>query len=187
MLELNPIAAVRNNAIGTWALAQAAVRHGTSKLVLISTDKAVKPHSVMGVSKRIAELAVVALSGTACQMSAIRLGNVIGSGGSVVPVFLKQIAEGTPLTVTHPDASRWFLRCVTLSKRFLLVELPRAKEESFCRSSASPYGSPSWLISHPRRRQGNPDPVYRPSSRRQAHRGTTLRERKEGWVRRGSS
>lgn len=109
LLELNPIAAVRNNAIGTWALAQAAVRHGTSKLVLISTDKAVKPHSVMGVSKRIAELAVVALSGPACRMNAIRLGNVIGSGGSVVPVFLKQIAEGTPLTVTHPDASRWFL------------------------------------------------------------------------------
>jgi FlaA1/EpsC-like NDP-sugar epimerase len=109
LLELNPIAAVRNNAIGTWELAQATVRHGVSKLVLISTDKAVNPHSVMGVSKRIAELAVVALSNAACQMNAIRLGNVIGSGGSVVPVFLKQIAEGTPVTVTHPDASRWFL------------------------------------------------------------------------------
>ena len=109
LLELNPIAAVRNNAIGSWALAQAAVRHGTSKLVLISTDKAVNPHSVMGVSKRIAELAAVALSNTACQMNAIRLGNVIGSGGSVVPVFLKQIAEGAPVTVTHPEASRWFL------------------------------------------------------------------------------
>ena len=109
LLELNPIAAVRNNAIGTWALAQAAVRHGASKLVLISTDKAVKPHSVMGVSKRIAELAVLALSSAACRMNAIRLGNVIGSGGSVVPVFLKQIAEGTPVTVTHPEASRWFL------------------------------------------------------------------------------
>src|SRR5437868_5045320 len=74
LLELNPIAAVRNNSLGTWALAQAAVRHGSSKLVLISTDKAVNPHSVMGVSKRIAELAVVALSSTACRMNAIRLG-----------------------------------------------------------------------------------------------------------------
>src|SRR5580704_2513801 len=109
LLEFNPIAAVRNNAIGTWALAQAAVRHGASRLVLISTDKAVNPHSVMGVSKRIAELAVVALSTTACQMNAIRLVNVIGSGGSVVPVFLKQIAECRAVTVTHPEASRWFL------------------------------------------------------------------------------
>jgi FlaA1/EpsC-like NDP-sugar epimerase len=109
LLEFNPIAAVENNAIGTWALAQAAVRGGASTFVLISTDKAVNPHSVLGVSKRIAELAVVALSGAACRMSAIRLVNVIGSGGSVVPLFLKQIAEGGPVTVTHPEASRWFL------------------------------------------------------------------------------
>jgi FlaA1/EpsC-like NDP-sugar epimerase len=109
LLERNPIAAVRNNAIGTWVLAQAAVRHGASKLVLISTDKAVNPHSVMGASKRIAELAVVALSSTACRMNAIRLGNVIGSGGSVVPVFQEQIAQRRPVTVTHPDVSRWFL------------------------------------------------------------------------------
>jgi FlaA1/EpsC-like NDP-sugar epimerase len=109
LLELNPIAAVRNNTIGTWALAQAAVRHGASKLVLISTDKAVNPHCVMGASKRIAELAVVALSSTACRMNAIRLGNVIGSSGSVIPVFLEQIAKCRPVTVTHPQVSRWFL------------------------------------------------------------------------------
>ena len=109
LLELNPIAAVKNNAIGTWVLAQAAIRHGVSKFVLISTDKAVNPHSVMGASKRIAELAVLALSSTACRMNAIRLVNVIGSGGSVVPLFLKQIAECRPVTVTHPEASRWFL------------------------------------------------------------------------------
>jgi FlaA1/EpsC-like NDP-sugar epimerase len=109
LLELNPIAAVQNNAIGTWVLAQAAIRGGASTFVLISTDKAVNPHSVLGVSKRIAELAVVALSSAACRMSAIRLVNVIGSGGGVVPIFLKQIAEGGPVTVTHPEASRWFL------------------------------------------------------------------------------
>jgi FlaA1/EpsC-like NDP-sugar epimerase len=108
-LELNPIAAVCNNAIGTYTLAQAAIRHGASRLVLISTDKAVNPHSVMGVSKRIAELAVLAMSSPACRMNAIRLGNVIGSRGSVVPAFLKQIAERRPVTVTHPEASRWFL------------------------------------------------------------------------------
>ncbi len=109
LLELNPMAAVENNTIGTWALAQAAIRGGASTFVLISTDKAVNPHSVLGVSKRIAELAVVALSSAACRMSAIRLVNVIGSGGSVVPLFLKQIAEGKPVTVTHAEATRWFL------------------------------------------------------------------------------
>jgi FlaA1/EpsC-like NDP-sugar epimerase len=109
LLERNPIAAVRNNAIGTYTLAQAALRHGTPKLILISTDKAVNPHSVMGVSKRLAELAVVALSSAACRMNAIRLANVIGSTGSVVPIFLQQIAERGPVTVTHPDATRWFM------------------------------------------------------------------------------
>ncbi len=109
LLEQNPFAGVRNNALGTCILAQAALRHGVSKFVLVSTDKAVNPHSILGVSKRIAELAVVALSSPDCQMNAIRLGNVIGSPGSVVPVFLRQIAEHGPVTVTHPEASRWFL------------------------------------------------------------------------------
>lgn len=114
LLERNPIAAVRNNAIGTYTLAQAAIRYGTPKLTLISTDKAVNPHSVMGVSKRLAELSVVSLSNTALssratRMNAIRLVNVIGSPGSVVPIFLRQIAEHRPVTVTHPDATRWFM------------------------------------------------------------------------------
>ena len=103
-MERNPIAAVRNNTIGTYTLAHAARRHGTRRLILISTDKAVNPHSVMGVSKRIAELAVVTLN-----MNAIRLGNVVGSSGSVVPIFLRQIADGGPVTVTHPEATRWFM------------------------------------------------------------------------------
>jgi FlaA1/EpsC-like NDP-sugar epimerase len=109
LLERNPIAAVRNNAIGTYTLAQAALRHGTPKLILISTDKAVNPRSIMGVSKRIAELAVVALNSTASRMNAIRLVNVIGSPASVVPIFLRQIAERRPVTVTHPEAARWFM------------------------------------------------------------------------------
>jgi FlaA1/EpsC-like NDP-sugar epimerase len=109
LLEQNPFAGVRNNSLGTYVLAQAAIRHGASKLVLVSTDKAVNPHSILGVSKRIAELAIVAMSSLECRMNAIRLGNVIGSPGSVVPVFLKQISERGPVTVTHPEASRWFL------------------------------------------------------------------------------
>jgi FlaA1/EpsC-like NDP-sugar epimerase len=109
LLERNPIAAVRNNAIGTYTLAQAALRHGTPQLILVSTDKAVNPHSVMGVSKRLAELIFVGLSAPAHRMNAIRLVNVIGSPGSVVPIFLSQIAERRPVTVTHPDATRWFM------------------------------------------------------------------------------
>ena len=144
LLERNPIAAVRNNAIGTWTLAQAAVRHGASKLVLISTDKAVNPHSVMGVSKRIAELAVVALSSTACRMNAIRLGNVIGSGGSVVPLFLKQIAESRPVTVTHPEASRWFLSLRQTVEAILACGVAACEGRIFCRSSANLCASPNW-------------------------------------------
>ncbi len=109
LLEFNPIAAVRNNAIGTHVLAQAAMRHGASRLVLVSTDKAVNPHSIMGASKRMAELTITSMSGPACRMNAIRLGNVIGSPGSVVPIFLKQIDDGGPVTVTHPETTRWFL------------------------------------------------------------------------------
>ncbi len=109
LLERNPLAAVRNNAIGTYTLAQSALRHRTRKLILISTDKAVNPRSVMGASKRLAELVVVSLSSAACPLNAIRLVNVIGSPGSVVPIFLRQIAERRPITVTHPHASRWFM------------------------------------------------------------------------------
>ena len=109
LLERNPIAAIRNNAIGTYTLAQAALRHGAPKLILVSTDKAVNPHSVMGVSKRLAELAVVSLSNAQCRMNAIRLANVIGSPGSVIPIFLRQIGERRPVTVTHPEAARWFM------------------------------------------------------------------------------
>jgi FlaA1/EpsC-like NDP-sugar epimerase len=109
LLELNPMAAVRNNAVGTYTLAEAARHHGVSKLVLVSTDKAVNPHSIMGASKRLAELTVAALSGPACRMNAVRLGNVLGSSGSVVPIFLEQISRGGPVTVTHPEVSRYFM------------------------------------------------------------------------------
>lgn len=109
LLEKNPFAAIRNNAIGSYVLAQTAIRHGASNLALVSTDKAVKPHSIMGASKRIAELAIVSLSSPACRMNAVRLGNVIGSPGSVLPVFEKQLAHGGPLTVTDPATTRWFM------------------------------------------------------------------------------
>ena len=109
LLEANPFAAIRNNAIGTYTLAQAMLRHGPARLILLSTDKAVNPRSYLGVSKRIAELAVVSLATERHPMNALRLGNVIGSTGSVVPIFHEQIAAGEAVTVTHRDATRYFL------------------------------------------------------------------------------
>lgn len=104
LLETNPFAAIHNNVIGTYTLAKAALRHGPSRLVLVSTDKAVNPHSIMGASKRIAELVFISLG-----MNAVRLGNVFGSTGSVVPIFRQQIAARERVTVTHRDATRYFM------------------------------------------------------------------------------
>jgi FlaA1/EpsC-like NDP-sugar epimerase len=109
LMEVNPAAAIRNNALGTFTLARAATEQAIPKLIMISTDKAVNPRSVMGASKRIAELILRRLNGALTRMKAIRLGNVWGSEGSVVPFFREQIARGGPVTVTHPHAARYFL------------------------------------------------------------------------------
>jgi FlaA1/EpsC-like NDP-sugar epimerase len=109
LLEQNPFAAIHNNAIGTYTLVQAILRHGPSRLVLVSTDKAVNPCSFLGVSKRIAELVVVSLSSPRHSMNAVRLGNVIGSTGSVTPIFQQQIAAREAITVTHREATRYFI------------------------------------------------------------------------------
>jgi len=109
LLERNPFAAIANNALGSYTLSKAALRHGVSRLVFVSTDKAVHPHGIMGASKRVGELITLSLSGPSCRANAIRLGNVIGSTGSVIPLFLEQIENGQPISVTHPEASRYFL------------------------------------------------------------------------------
>jgi FlaA1/EpsC-like NDP-sugar epimerase len=108
LMEQNPIAAVRNNALGTNQLAKMASAYGTHAFVMVSTDKAVNPHSIMGATKRVAELALLRWSSPRSPMRAVRLGNVLGSQGSVVPTFVKQISEGGPVTVTHPEVSRYF-------------------------------------------------------------------------------
>jgi FlaA1/EpsC-like NDP-sugar epimerase len=111
LMELNPEQAIRNNVIGTRVVGEEAGRHGCAKFVLVSTDKAVRPSSVMGATKRLAELVVLGLEdlhpGTA--YGAVRFGNVLGSAGSVIPIFQKQIARAEPLTVTHPDVTRYFM------------------------------------------------------------------------------
>ncbi|HAK46111.1 MAG TPA: polysaccharide biosynthesis protein, partial [Spirochaeta sp.] len=109
MMEMNPIEAVKNNVFGTRNLVDAAVSSGVSKFVLISTDKAVEPVSIYGSSKMIAEEIVLAGNSENTGMMAVRFGNVLGSRGSIVPLFQRQISKGGPVTITHPDIKRYFM------------------------------------------------------------------------------
>jgi len=112
LLEANRIEAAKNNVLGTLYVAEAAAQSGTKRFVLISTDKAVNPTSMLGATKRAAErvvLELASLNESATDFRAVRFGNVLGSEGSVIPVFKRQIAAGGPITVTHPEVERYFM------------------------------------------------------------------------------
>ena len=109
LMEAHVFEAIENNVFGTYNVAVAAAEHGVEDFVMISSDKAVRPTNVMGATKRIAELVLLGLQNGCTKYVAVRFGNVLGSNGSVIPIFKKQIAAGGPITVTHPEMRRFFM------------------------------------------------------------------------------
>ena len=129
LVEANPIAGLVNNVLGTRTLAEAAVEEGVKRFILISTDKAVRPTNVMGASKRMAEFVVqdMARRAKSTDFSIVRFGNVLGSSGSVVPLFREQILKGGPITLTHEDVTRYFM---TISEASSLVLIAGSLSQS---------------------------------------------------------
>lgn len=146
MMEASVVEALWNNVIGTLRVAETAARHGVEKFVLISTDKAVNPTSLMGATKRIAERIVLelpSLRSSATDFRAVRFGNVLGSDGSVVPLFKRQLAAGGPLTVTHPDVERYFM---TIPEAVQLVLSAAALPEAASRICMLEMGKPVRIL-----------------------------------------
>ncbi len=126
LMEVSPGEAIKNNVFGTYNTARAAIHNGVKKFILISTDKAVNPTNIMGASKRMCEMVIQSLNGHGTVFSAVRFGNVLGSNGSVIPLFKRQIASGGPVTVTHPDIIRFFM---TIPEAVQLVLMAGTKAE----------------------------------------------------------
>jgi FlaA1/EpsC-like NDP-sugar epimerase len=139
MEEDNAWEAIQNNVLGTWCVAQAAIAHGVEKFVLVSTDKAVNPTNVMGASKRLAEIVCEGMqAASATRFVMVRFGNVLGSTGSVVPKFRTQIARGGPITVTHPEITRYFMSIPEAAQLVLQAGLMGSGGEIFVLDMGEP-------------------------------------------------
>jgi FlaA1/EpsC-like NDP-sugar epimerase len=146
LLEANPVEALRNNVVGTLRVAEAAARYGTWRFVLISSDKAVRPRSTMGATKRLAERIVSehpTLIESATDFRVVRFGNVLGSDGSVVPLFRRQLQAGGPLTITHPDVARYFM---TIPEAVQLVLKAAVLPEAAERIAILEMGAPVRIV-----------------------------------------
>ena len=130
LLEYNALEGVRNNVVGTHVLATAAARHGVGQFILVSSDKAVRPTNFMGASKRVAELICerLAQQGAKTKFLIVRFGNVMGSSGSIIPLFRKQLTTGGPLTVTHKDVTRYFM---TIKASQLVIRWGHLRQRRF--------------------------------------------------------
>ena len=145
MMERNVRQAVRNNVLGTWQVAEVAGESGAEKFVLISTDKAVRPSSIMGATKRMAELLILAFAKRYLHTDwhVVRFGNVLGSAGSVVPVFRRQIENGQPLTVTHEQVTRYFM---TITEAVQLILQSSLVPEAYGNISMLEMGEPVKIL-----------------------------------------
>ncbi|MDA8881811.1 polysaccharide biosynthesis protein [Alphaproteobacteria bacterium] len=151
IVEDNPFEGIKNNFLGTMVLARVAIKFGVTKFILISTDKAVRPSNIMGASKRLAEMGLqgLALKNTKIRFAIVRFGNVLNSSGSVVPLFRSQILEGGPVTITHPEVTRYFM---TISEATQLVMQAGAMTEYL---PGDLNGAPLYLLD-----MGEPVKIY---------------------------
>jgi len=138
LMEHNPVEAIKNNVLATWRLAETAVAHGVQRFIYISTDKAVRPTSIMGATKRLGERLVKSLGDGATRFMSVRFGNVLGSDGSVIPTFRRQIAAGGPVTVTHPEATRYFMTIPEAVQLVLIAGVTGEGGETFLLQMGQP-------------------------------------------------
>ncbi len=132
LMEANPVEAVKNNVFGTKNIVDSSRKSGVERFVLISTDKAVEPRSVYGASKLLAEEIVLREGKSGRQFLVVRFGNVLGSRGSILPLFRRQILKGGPVTVTHPETRRYFMTIPEASSLVLQAGEPDAGVKCTC-------------------------------------------------------